>query len=103
MALYVLGNFEYAHDYEVPELPQVVFMEMLLNDAITLGVLSGWMILMIESAVKELRWNAFQVWPGCNRGKIMEGRRQEEYNASDEEVSSGSDDQTPLTSDDSKE
>ncbi|KAJ8434129.1 hypothetical protein Cgig2_024247 [Carnegiea gigantea] len=31
---------EYAQDYEVPELPQVVFMAMLLNDVVKLGVLS---------------------------------------------------------------
>jgi len=31
---------EYAQDYEVAELPQVVFMAMLLNDVMKLGVLS---------------------------------------------------------------
>ncbi|KAJ8453190.1 LOW QUALITY PROTEIN: hypothetical protein Cgig2_008074 [Carnegiea gigantea] len=46
---------EYAQDYEVPKLPHVVFMTMLLNDAMKLGVLSRWMILVMESAVKELR------------------------------------------------
>jgi len=35
---------EYARDYEVLELPQVVFLAMLLNDAVKLGVLRGWMI-----------------------------------------------------------
>ncbi|KAJ8426088.1 LOW QUALITY PROTEIN: hypothetical protein Cgig2_006569 [Carnegiea gigantea] len=35
---------EYAQDYKVPELPQVVFLAMLLNDAVKLGVLRGWMI-----------------------------------------------------------
>ncbi|KAJ8432114.1 LOW QUALITY PROTEIN: hypothetical protein Cgig2_027302 [Carnegiea gigantea] len=81
MALYVLGNFELYHrkvtfpsastirlqkvmpilrfgygrrDYEVPKLPQGVFMAMLLNDAMKLGVLIGWMISVMESALKEL-------------------------------------------------
>ena len=51
---------EYAQDYEVPKLPLVVFMEMLLNDAVKLNVLSRWMIVVMEAALKELRWNAFQ-------------------------------------------
>ncbi|KAJ8425253.1 hypothetical protein Cgig2_015860 [Carnegiea gigantea] len=58
---------EFAQDYEVLELPQVVFMSMLLNDDVKLSVLSGWMIPIMESALKELRWNAFQAWTGCNR------------------------------------
>ena len=45
---------KYASDYEVPELPKVVFLAMLLNDAMKLGVLRGWMIGIIESAPKEL-------------------------------------------------
>ena len=53
---------EYAQDYEVPELPQVVFIAMLLSDAVKLGVLSGWMNLVMESTLKELQWNAFQAW-----------------------------------------
>ena len=50
---------EYARDYEASELTQVVFMAILLNNAVKLGVLSGWMILVMESALKELWWNAF--------------------------------------------
>ncbi|KAJ8434141.1 hypothetical protein Cgig2_000861 [Carnegiea gigantea] len=53
---------EYARDYEVPELPQVVFLVMLLNGAVKVGVLRGWMIGVMESAIKELRWNTFQAW-----------------------------------------
>ncbi|KAJ8429284.1 LOW QUALITY PROTEIN: hypothetical protein Cgig2_016322 [Carnegiea gigantea] len=124
MALYVLGNFEwyrmkvsfpphplpsdyeelcsdfalaeaeeYAPNYEVPELLQVVFLVMLLNDAMKLGVLRGWMIGLMETALKELWWSTFQTWVG---GRILEARRQEALNYSEEEESSGSDDQTPL-------
>ncbi|KAJ8434504.1 hypothetical protein Cgig2_001557 [Carnegiea gigantea] len=35
---------EYAQDYEVPQLSQVAFFTMLLNDAVKLGVLRAWMI-----------------------------------------------------------
>ncbi|KAJ8431879.1 hypothetical protein Cgig2_001571 [Carnegiea gigantea] len=59
---------EYAQDYEVPELHQVLFMAMPLNDAVRLGMLSGWIIAVMDSALKELRWNAFQAWTGRDSG-----------------------------------
>ncbi|KAJ8421005.1 hypothetical protein Cgig2_021764 [Carnegiea gigantea] len=66
---------EYAQDYKVPKLPQVVFLTILLNDAVKVGVLR----------------------------RIMETRRQEASSGSKEEESSGSDGQTPLPSDDNEE
>ncbi|KAJ8422197.1 hypothetical protein Cgig2_000662 [Carnegiea gigantea] len=63
---------EYARDYDVPELPQVVFLAMLLNDVVKLIVLRRWMIMVMESALKELQWSAFQAWVGRNRGRILE-------------------------------
>ncbi|KAJ8434782.1 hypothetical protein Cgig2_033732 [Carnegiea gigantea] len=87
---------EYAQDYEVPEFPQVVFLAMLYNDTVKLGVLRGWMI-------GELQWSALQVWVGCNRGGIMEARQQVGSDDLKEEESSGSDDQTPLSSAGSEE
>ncbi|KAJ8423521.1 hypothetical protein Cgig2_011982 [Carnegiea gigantea] len=123
MALYALGNFEwyrrevvfpprplpcdyeelcsdfalamveeYARDYDVPELPQV-FLAMLLNDAMKLSVLRGWMIGVMELALKELRCSVFQAWVAHNRAS----------SGSEEEDSSGSDDQTSLCSDRSEE
>ncbi|KAJ8432716.1 hypothetical protein Cgig2_001934 [Carnegiea gigantea] len=59
-------------------------MAMLLNDVVKLGVLSRWMISVMESALKELQWNTFQAWTGRNRGRIMEARRQEASSDSDE-------------------
>jgi len=94
---------EYAQDYEVPDLPQVVFLAMLLNDAAKLGVLCGWMIVVMGLALKELRWNAFQVWIGHNRARIMEAHRQYPSNDLKEEESSESDDQAPLYNDDNEE
>jgi len=47
-------------------------MAMLLNDAVKLKVLRGWMIAVMESALKKLRWNAFQVLIGLNRGTVKE-------------------------------
>ncbi|KAJ8428755.1 hypothetical protein Cgig2_003069 [Carnegiea gigantea] len=48
---------KYARNYEVPELPQVVFLEMLLNGAMKLSILCGWTIEIMESALTELRWS----------------------------------------------
>ena len=39
---------EYTQDYEVPELPQVVFLARLHNDTMKLVVLHGWMIEVME-------------------------------------------------------
>ncbi|KAJ8439996.1 hypothetical protein Cgig2_022678 [Carnegiea gigantea] len=38
-----------ARDYDLFQIPQVVFLTMLLNDAVKLGVLCGWMIGIMES------------------------------------------------------
>ncbi|KAJ8444842.1 hypothetical protein Cgig2_008899 [Carnegiea gigantea] len=124
MALYILGNFKwYRREVAFPPGPlpyhyeelcpdfdlavakeyaqhfEVVFLVMLLNDAIKLGVLPEWMIAIIESALKELRWNAFQARMGRNRGRIKEARRQKAHGDSEEEKSSRSDSQTSLHSD----
>ena len=45
---------EAVRDFELLEMPQVVFLLMILNDAIKLGILCGWMIGMLELALKEL-------------------------------------------------
>ncbi|KAJ8432190.1 hypothetical protein Cgig2_013732 [Carnegiea gigantea] len=94
---------ECAQDYKVPELPHVVFLAMLINDAVKLGILSGRIIGVMESALKELRWSTFQAWVGRNRGRILEAPRQKASSDSEEEESSGSDDQNPLYSDRKRE
>jgi len=50
---------EAARDFGLLEMPQVVFLAILLNDAVKLGVLCGWMIGIMELALKELRWSTF--------------------------------------------
>ncbi|KAJ8435893.1 LOW QUALITY PROTEIN: hypothetical protein Cgig2_010926 [Carnegiea gigantea] len=133
MALYMLGNFEwyrkevvfpprplpsdyeelcpgfvlaaaeeYAWDYEVPELPYVVFLAMLLNDGVKLGILHGWMIGIMESALKRV---AVEHLLGMGRAqqRILEAHRQEASSDSEEEESSRSDDQTPISSDGSED
>ncbi|KAJ8435863.1 hypothetical protein Cgig2_028571 [Carnegiea gigantea] len=48
MTLYIIGNFEW---YRM----EVVFLAMLPNDAVKLGVLRKWIIGIMESALKQLR------------------------------------------------
>ncbi|KAJ8426177.1 hypothetical protein Cgig2_021031 [Carnegiea gigantea] len=51
---------EYARDYEVPKLSQVIFLAMLLSNVVKLGVPHGWMIGVMESALKELQsWHPY--------------------------------------------
>jgi len=45
---------EAAGCFELPELPQVIFYAMLLNEAVKLGVLHGRTLWEMESALTEL-------------------------------------------------
>jgi len=82
---------EYAREYDLPKTSQVVFLAMLLCDAMKLDVLCGWMIDMMEYALIEMRWNTFQAWVGRNRDRILKARLEEVDSDQDEEESSGSD------------
>ena len=68
---------EYARDYDLSDTPQVVFLAMLLIDAVKLSILRGWMISIIESTLKALRWTTFQAWVRGNKGRILEARHQD--------------------------
>ena len=68
---------EATRDFSLPDIPQVVFLAMLLNDAMKLGVLRGWIIGIIELALKELQWSTFQAWVGCNKSNILRACRLE--------------------------
>ncbi|KAJ8426919.1 hypothetical protein Cgig2_010437 [Carnegiea gigantea] len=56
---------EATRNFRLPEMPQVMFLAMLLNDVVMLGILRGWLIDVMESAFKELRWSIFQAWGLC--------------------------------------
>ncbi|KAJ8431095.1 hypothetical protein Cgig2_007511 [Carnegiea gigantea] len=60
---------------------------MLLNTTMKLGVLRGWMIDIMESALKELWWSTFEEWVQCNRNNILRAHRSE--TDSDQEEGSG--------------
>ena len=60
--------------YELPELPQVIFYTILLNEAKRLGVLQGWALRSLESALIELRWSIFESWFWLYGDQIFEAR-----------------------------
>ncbi|KAJ8449202.1 hypothetical protein Cgig2_027204 [Carnegiea gigantea] len=65
---------EAAEYYELPELPQVIFYAMLLNEAERLGVLQGRALRSLESARIELRWSTFESWVWLYGDRIFEAR-----------------------------
>ncbi|KAJ8441786.1 hypothetical protein Cgig2_009032 [Carnegiea gigantea] len=86
-----------ARHFELPELPQVIFYAMLLNEAERLGVLYGRTLHIMESALTELRWSTFELWAWINGDRIFEARFREkakcEKESSDaKRVASSSDD-----------
>ncbi|KAJ8441484.1 hypothetical protein Cgig2_011161 [Carnegiea gigantea] len=46
--------------FKLPELPQLIFYAMLLNEAERLGVFHGQMLRIMESALTELCWSIFE-------------------------------------------
>ncbi|KAJ8431642.1 hypothetical protein Cgig2_001965 [Carnegiea gigantea] len=56
----LIATKEAVWDFHLLEIPQVVFFVMLLNDAVKMGVLRRWMITIMESTLKELRWSTFE-------------------------------------------
>ncbi|KAJ8429913.1 hypothetical protein Cgig2_025343 [Carnegiea gigantea] len=63
-------------------MPQVMFLAMLLNDTVTLGILCGWLIDVMELPLKELQWSIFQVWA---RYPTTNSDQEEEENSSERE------------------
>jgi len=65
---------EAAEDYELPELPQVIFYAMFLNEAERLRVLHGRALRTLDSALTELRWSTFESWVWLYDDRIFEAR-----------------------------
>ncbi|KAJ8425979.1 hypothetical protein Cgig2_029026 [Carnegiea gigantea] len=91
---------EAAWDFRLPEISQVVFFAMLLNDAVELDTLHGWMTEIMESALKELQFSTFKEWVRHNKGNIL--RAHCPKMDSDQEEGSESGDASSLSSNDDK-
>ncbi|KAJ8422442.1 hypothetical protein Cgig2_019159 [Carnegiea gigantea] len=67
---------EAAEDYELPELPQMIFYAMPLVEAERLGVLHGGALRTLESALTELHWSIFESWVWLYDDLIFEAQFQ---------------------------
>ena len=54
-----------AAEFELPEIVQVTFYAMLLNEAFELGVAHDYMAESMKSSLVGLRWSTFEVWLDC--------------------------------------
>ncbi|KAJ8427838.1 LOW QUALITY PROTEIN: hypothetical protein Cgig2_029755 [Carnegiea gigantea] len=63
---------EAAEHYDLPELPQVIFYVVLLNEAERFGVLHGRALRTLESALTELHWSIFESWVWSHGDRIFE-------------------------------
>ncbi|KAJ8422319.1 hypothetical protein Cgig2_027688 [Carnegiea gigantea] len=63
---------EAAQDFLLPEIPEVVFYAMLLNDAVKIGVLCGGMIDIMESALVEHLRGVGVAQQGSDREEVNE-------------------------------
>ncbi|KAJ8421918.1 hypothetical protein Cgig2_021607 [Carnegiea gigantea] len=92
---------EATRNFWLLEISQVIFLVMLLNDAVMVGILRGWLIDIMESIFKELRWSIFQVWVGRNRNHILQARHPATDSNQEEEenLGSGKWQRVPLPSD----
>jgi len=53
------------YNFELPKMLQVTFYDMLLNEAVELGIVHGFIAEGLKSAVVGLRWSSFEVWMSC--------------------------------------
>ncbi|KAJ8434808.1 hypothetical protein Cgig2_033530 [Carnegiea gigantea] len=65
---------EAAEYYELPELSQVIFYTMLLNEAERLGVVQRRALRSLELALVKLRWSTFELWDWLYGNRIFEAR-----------------------------
>ncbi|KAJ8420765.1 hypothetical protein Cgig2_030941 [Carnegiea gigantea] len=63
-----------ATDFELPEMVQATFYAMLWNEAVELGVASGFMAEGLKSALVGLRWSSFEVWMNCVDHELREAQ-----------------------------
>ncbi|KAJ8449210.1 hypothetical protein Cgig2_021674 [Carnegiea gigantea] len=49
-------------DFELPEMIQATFYTLLLNDAIKLAIVSGFLAIDLKLTLEGLRWTSFEAW-----------------------------------------
>ncbi|KAJ8420761.1 hypothetical protein Cgig2_030937 [Carnegiea gigantea] len=61
-----------AADFELPEMVQATFHAMLLNDAVELGVVRGFIADDLKSTLVGLRWTCFEAWMSRTSHELRE-------------------------------
>ncbi|KAJ8433390.1 hypothetical protein Cgig2_019180 [Carnegiea gigantea] len=61
-----------AADFELPEIVQATFYAMLLNEAVELAVLRGFVAEGLKSSLVGLRWLSFEAWMSCTDHELRE-------------------------------
>ena len=58
---FVISNAEQAaHDFELPEMVHATFYTMLLNDAMTLALVGGFIAASLKASLEGLQWLSFE-------------------------------------------
>ncbi|KAJ8428867.1 hypothetical protein Cgig2_010809 [Carnegiea gigantea] len=63
-----------ATDFELPEMVQATFYAMLVNVAVELGVVGGFMAEGLKSPFVGLRWSSFEAWMSCIDHELKEAQ-----------------------------
>ena len=93
-------------DFELPEMIQVTFYAMLLNNAVEPGIVSIFLVVNLKLTLKGLRWTSFEAWLSCTSHDLQEGQLQQRTlpfgaggSMDGQEERSGSTGPSPLSSD----
>ncbi|KAJ8434599.1 LOW QUALITY PROTEIN: hypothetical protein Cgig2_025025 [Carnegiea gigantea] len=65
---------EAARNFELLEMVQATFYDMLLNDAVGLGIVSGFIAADLKASLEGLRWTSFESWMYINRHGLLEAQ-----------------------------
>ncbi|KAJ8430929.1 hypothetical protein Cgig2_033557 [Carnegiea gigantea] len=63
-----------ALDFELPKMVQVRFYAMLLNDAVELGIVSGFIAVDLKLTLEGMRWTSFEAWLSRTSRKLGEAQ-----------------------------
>jgi len=61
-------------DFKLPEMVRVTFYAMLLNEAVELGVVRGFMADGLKSSLVGLRWRCFEALMSCTDHELREAQ-----------------------------
>ena len=105
---FALSNAEEAAcNFELPEMVQATFYAMLLNDAVGLGIVSGFIAADLKAFLEGLRWTSFESWMNVSRRSFLEAQLHQrsppggarEPVSSQEEILGSNDPPTPFSDD----